>query len=155
LNVAFSSAEAVTNAFREDVLTGAVVVIAMVIAAIVISRTATARLRLKTILGAGSLVFAAIGVNSYGSTYGCFVSADVTPAGMTLRYTGPQARDVFVPRETVDTVLFGLPGKAEGKCYLRVLQKSGTGYRSATLPMRAEPCKALRSQILSTLSVDG
>jgi hypothetical protein len=153
LLVPFSSPEAVAQAFHGGMLVSTIVVFVMAASAVMISRGTPPQVSFKSIGGLAAIAFIGLGAFTYSSTYGCFMAADVTGSGIRLQYAGPLVGETFVPRETIETVLFGLPGKTPGSCYIRVQQRSGKSFRSATLPMQADACKLIRTQMLAALSL--
>ena len=149
----FSSPEALAQAFREGLAFSAIVTVAIAAVALLVARSQTLPVGAGSILGLGAIVFSCLVALSYSSTYGCFVGAEVNESGIKLQYVGPFGGDVLVPRETVEAVLFGLPGKSAGNCYVRVRQRSGKSFRSATVSLRPDSCKNLRTQLLAALSL--
>lgn len=96
-------------------------------------------------IGAASLVAAVVVAWVwYSTTFGRFVAAETLPSGIYLHFDGPMAKNLLVPREAIDTVLFGLPGKSNRKCYIKIRLKSGESYRSVTFDSDLEACKQLR-----------
>lgn len=149
----FSSPEAVAQTFCEGMARSAIVVFALVIAGLLAARSKILPVSVGLIVGLGVFVFSGLVTLTYSSTYGCFVGAEATESGIKLQYIGPLGGDVLVLRETVEAVLFGLPGKRPGNCYIRVQQRSGQSFRSATISLQPDSCKNLRTQMLAVLSL--
>lgn len=151
--LSFATPAEVAAAFQEGAAYSAIVTLVMAGALLLLSRTSPAVLRVKAVAVGGILLFSALLGFSYWSSYGRFVAAEVSASAVKLQYVGPFGEEVVVPRDSVRTVLFGLPGKLSTRCYIRIEQKSGASYRSATLPGQAAVCKGLRQQMLATLSL--
>lgn len=149
----FTSAESVTVAFHDGIVYSAGIILAMIIGAVIASRTLPSELSLKWVWSMGSIAFACCLALDYSSSYGEFASAEVNESEIKLLYVGPFGGEVILPRESIQTILFGLPGKMGQHCYLRIQQKSGKSHRSGTRPMAAEACKNMRVQIMSILSI--
>lgn len=151
--VSFTSPAEVATAFHEGAAFSAIVVLAMAVTLLLLSRASAAVLRVKVVAWGGILLFGCLLGVSYWSTYGRFVAAEVSPAGVKLHYLGPFGEEVVLQRGSIRTVVFGLPGKLSTRCYIRIEQKSGASYRSATLYGQADVCKGIRQQMLATLSL--
>jgi uncharacterized membrane protein YgdD (TMEM256/DUF423 family) len=149
----FSSPEAVAQAFHEGMAYSAIFVFALVVAALLAARSKIFPASAGFIVGLGVFVFSGLVMLTYSSTYGCFVGAEVTESGIKLQYIGPLGGDVLVQREAIEAVLFGLPGKGPGNCYIRVQQRSGESFRSATISLQPDSCKNLRTQMQAVLSL--
>ncbi len=89
--------------------------------------------------------------NTYRETYACFNAIDVSGTGLRLRFDGPFAREVVVSPGAIDSVLFGLPGKSNRQCFIRVVLRNGDNYRSTTFDQPAAQCKELRQGIVQAL----
>jgi hypothetical protein len=149
----FSTSDAIADAFQSGMLINAGLVSAMtVIAALISISEPIPLIRLKAILVLGIIAFGCIGVFTYSGTYGNFISAEVDKSGVQLKYVGPFGGQVDLPREEIETVLFGLPGKTLHSCYIRIQQKSGKSNKSVTQYVNAEVCKSMRIQMLSILA---
>lgn len=149
----FTSAESVALAFHDGVTYSAGIILAMMIGAAIASRSLPSKLNLKWVWSLGGIAFALCLALNYSSSYGEFASAEVNESEIKLLYVGPFGREVTLPRGSIQTILFGLPGKMGQHCYLRIQQKSGQSHRSGTRPMAAEACKNMRLQIMTILSI--
>ena len=149
----FTSAESVAQAFHDGIVYSAGIILAMIIGAVIASRTLPSKLSLKWVWGMGSIAFAFCLALDYSSSYGEFISAEVNESEIKLLYVGPFGGEVILPRESIQTILFGLPGKFGQSCYIRIHQKSGSSHLSGTRRMPAEACKEIRAQIMATLSL--
>ena len=151
--VPFTSAESVALAFHDGVAYSAGIILAMMIGAAIASRSLPSKLSLKWVWSLASIAFALCIALDYSSSYGYFVSAEVNESDIKLLYVGPFGHEVILPRASIQTILFGLPGKMGQHCYIRIQQKSGGSHRSGTRSMPAEACKNLRVQIMTILSI--
>lgn len=150
--VPFTTAEAVAAAVREGLAFSAIVTVVMAVTAMWVARGSASRLGLKTVCMSSMALFACLVGVVYWSSYGRFIAADVSASEVKLRYAGPFGREVVLPREAIETVLFGLPGKTSfGGCYIRIQQTTGESHRSSTLNGQAEMCKSIRGQMLAAL----
>lgn len=149
----FTSAESVTLAFHDGIAYSAGIVLAMMIGAAIASRTLPSKLNLKWVGILSCIAFALCLAMDYASSYGEFASAEVNESEIKLLYVGPFGGEVILPRESIQTILFGLPGKIGHRCNLRIRQKSGQSHRSGTRLMPSEACKNMRVQIMSILPI--
>lgn len=129
------------------------IILTMITGAVIASRILPSELSLKWVWSMGSIALACCLALDYSSSYGEFASAEVNESEIKLLYVGPFGREVILPRESIQTILFGLPGKMGQHCYLRIQQKSGQSHRSGRRPMATEACKTMRLQIMTILSI--
>lgn len=151
--VHFTTSEAVSADFYETVLLGAVVAFIMAMTALLCSREKRPILSVRTISVVGLVGFGCVVSVAYFSTYDRFIRAQVDNTGIKLVYSGPFGKEVTIPRNSIENVLFGLPGKTNRQCYIRVLQHTGESYRSATVVKQSEACKSLRADISAKLEL--
>lgn len=149
----FATPAQTSEVFSAAVALGIVVVLSMVIVALLLSWGQYRRSHLRLIGFLASAGMACVVWIAYSSTFACFIAAEVRSSELHLQYVGPFARDVVVPRDSIDAVLFGTPGKSNYRCYIKVLLTSGEIHRSATLDGELSICKKLRTEMLQALAV--
>ena len=101
----FTSAESVTVAFHDGIVYSAGIILAMIIGAVIASRTLPSELSLKWVWSMGSIAFACCLALDYSSSYGEFASAEVNESEIKLLYVGPFGGEVILPRESIQTIL--------------------------------------------------
>ena len=151
--MSFTSPAEVAAAFHEGAAFSATVVLATAVTLLLLSRASATVRSVKVVALGGILVFSGLLGFSYWSTYGRFVAAEVSPSEVKLQYVGPFGEEVVLPRGSIRTILFGLPGKLSTPCYIRIEQTSGASYRSAAVYGQAGVCQDIRQQMLATLSL--
>ena len=95
--------------------------------------------------------FACVGWVGYSWTLGRFVAAEVSAAGVTLRYTGPFGKDVVLGARQVKDVRFGMDNKRDTWCYIVFERDDSKTYKSAWLEQPSRECKRIRDEILGEL----
>lgn len=151
--ISFTSPAEAAAAFHEGAAFSAITTLAMTVTVLLLLRAS------RTVLTSKIVVFCALAVLGcllsfvYWSSYERFVTAEVSGSGVKLHYVGPFGKELVLRRDSIRTVLFGLPGKLSTRCYIKIEQKSGQSYRSASVYGKAEVCKGIRQQMLATLAL--
>jgi len=148
----FGSAEEAASSFLAGVAFGTVLVLASASAILAWADRRWGKQYWESAAALSITVIIVVVWTSYGMNFGRFIAAQVAPDGAHLHFAGPSGRDLFIASDSVETVLFGLPGKSNRQCYIRILLKSGESYRSVTFDREAGACKQLMREINQVLS---
>ncbi|HOZ66622.1 MAG TPA: hypothetical protein PLH13_04220 [Burkholderiaceae bacterium] len=147
----FSTEAAKNDAFSLLLASFAILISIVCAVTVLVQRSKPAGWPATEIMITGFVIYFAIVVVSFFDTYSEFVSAKIESTGVDLIYVGPYGREVNISRERIETVLFGIPGKSIGKCYLKIVEKSGKSRRSSTFTATPEVCKNMRADVISKL----
>lgn len=151
--VSFTSPADAAAAFHDGATFSAIAALAVAVTVLLLSRASRTVLSSRIVVFGGLAVFGCLLSFAYWSSYGRFVAAEVSGSGVKLQYVGPFGGEIVLQRDSIRNVLFGLPGKVSTSCYIKIEQKSGESYRSASVYGRAEVCKGIRQQMLVTLAL--
>lgn len=135
-----------------DVLVGAGVTLVMAGAFLLLARSQGRKLYLWPVVLLAMVALLVVAWRSYDATYARFIEADVSTSGLRLRFAGANVKDVTIYPGAIDSVSFGLPGKSDRQCYIRVLLKNGDSYRSSVIDQKPADCKKLRQEIVQALA---
>lgn len=152
MQFSFSSEGATLEAFLSFSSIGAGAILCMALVVLLWSWDRSKKLYVRTVVLFSLVGFGCVAWVGYATTFGRFVAAEASAAGLRLQYVGPFSHEVILPPDAVDTVLFGAPGKSNYRCHLAIQSKSGQRYRSATLDVPLSTCKSLREDFLRALA---
>ncbi len=152
MHESFSTAIEISEAFFASITVGAAVVLVMAVLVLLLSWDHYRKFYVIRVGLAATVGLACALWGAYASTFGCFVAAEVSGSELRLLYVGPFRKEVTISGDSVDSVLFGTPGKSNYPCYIKITTKSGDSYRSTTRNEELSSCKKLRMQILRALA---
>jgi len=77
-----------------------------------VSRDHDKAIHLKPITLGAFIVFLVLAYETYCSTLGGFVRIEINGTHVLRQYAGPFSRRLLLPWDTIETVLFGIPGRS-------------------------------------------
>ncbi|MFO1262040.1 MAG: hypothetical protein U1E84_01665 [Rhodoferax sp.] len=155
MQLSFGTAAEISTAFAGALTYGGLVVLigAGVVGLLAWDQSRKVPLRLISVLAL--VAFIAAASIAYETTAARFFALETKGSQLLLRFAGPFSREVLLSGRDVQTVLFGMPGKSDRNCYIRVVLKSGSSYRSSDRYDPVKVCQGLRLQILNALEQHG
>jgi hypothetical protein len=150
----FETAGSVTSSFVSGICVGTFVVL-LVAAAFLLGVGGPGRKKfLKPIAGLSVACILAISASSYFTTFSRFIAMEAGANGIRLQFAGSFGQEVFIRPDEISDVLFGLPGKSDRQCYVKIQLKSGRSYRRTSFNRKIDACKQLRQDIFQMLRPD-
>lgn len=80
-----------------------------------------------------------------------FVSVDASSQQVRLTLADPERTPIWIQRDEISDLRYGVPYRSSRLCYLRVELRTGDSYQSATIS--GISCKAYRDRLASLLNV--
>ncbi len=133
-------------------MTGSVVILVMAALVLLLAWDRKRRLYLQPAIALALAGIVVVAWGSYSASYARFIVAEVKDSELRLGFAGPFARELPVSPASIETVLFGSPGKSNRQCYIKIVLKTGDSYRSSTLDEEPGACKKLRRELLEALA---